>query len=152
LVECQTGAAESIPSELTRIAQLTQLELSSNGMLSVWPLNYVKHTRLMKLNLSSNLLTSEKITELTSLTSLTTLDLSANAFQGNTLLQALTGLPEFQFLTVDFNYMVNTIPRILGNMSKLSTLSATNTSGLKLRCASECVLWLLPHLPCLLRH
>ncbi|CAI5489760.1 unnamed protein product, partial [Closterium sp. Naga37s-1] len=153
LVECQTGAAESIPSELTRIAQLTQLkmsncgfetaiaeltqitrlvdlELSSNGMLSVWPLNYVKHTRLMKLNLSSNLLTSEKMTELTSLTSLTTLNLSNNQLTGN-FPESLTSMSNLVSLTVDFNYMVGTIPRILGNMSKLSTLSATNTSGLK---------------------
>ncbi|CAI7900949.1 unnamed protein product, partial [Closterium sp. NIES-54] len=137
---------------LTRLSKLSELEVPSNGIPSIWDISSSNFPTLVKLNLSSNPLRPYNVEYLTRLSGLTSLDLSSNQLEGDQVLPNIT-MPTLQFLnlsnnglrgslpeslttmtnlislSVASNYMEGTIPPALGKLDRLSTLD-TNTSGL----------------------
>ncbi|CAI5463729.1 unnamed protein product [Closterium sp. Yama58-4] len=94
-----TNGAFSVLSSLT---SLVDVELPSNGVSDLSPLQGLDYAKLQQLNLSSNALQSDRLQDLSKLTSLTSLDLSHNQLTGPLpeSLTAMTSLVTLWFFMI----------------------------------------------------
>ena len=110
----------SLPTEITRLTNLTDLDLSSN-QLTTLPVEITQLTNLTSLNLSGNRLTTLPV-EITQLTKLTSLDLSYN--QLTSLPTELTQLTNLTSLSLRRNQLASLATEI----TRLTNLTSLNLS------------------------
>ncbi|GJP57843.1 hypothetical protein CLOP_g17622 [Closterium sp. NIES-67] len=124
-VECLPTSAETIPSSITNLIQLTKLEFPSNKMSDLSLLQGTAFGSLLKLNLSSNPLETDSLSRLNNLSGLTSLDMSRTRLQGDQLLQGLS-LPKLQFLDLSNNRVRGSLPESLTTLTSLIALNISN--------------------------
>ena len=111
----------TIPDELFKLKQVTNLWLSNNRITSTIPSGIGMMTNLQELDLESNLLEGSIPTELYSLSKLHTLVLHDNMLSGSisSLISQMTSL---KILDLDSNAISGELPAQIGFLSQLTQL------------------------------
>jgi len=112
----------TIPSDISRLSELTFLNLNSNQLSGHIPSELGNLTKLTVLSLFDNQLSGTIPLELGNLTKLTYLSLSFNQLSGTIPIE-LSNLVDLTVLFLADNQLSGTIPHEIGNLINLSHLS-----------------------------
>ncbi|CAE5957417.1 unnamed protein product [Arabidopsis arenosa] len=117
----------NFPKAVTKLLDLTVLDLHNNKLTGPIPSEIGKLKRLKTLNLRWNKLQYVLPPEIGGLKSITSLYLSFNNFRGE-IPKELANLDELQYLHIQENHFTGRIPAELGTLQKLRHLDAGNNN------------------------